>query len=44
MGRKKISFRDLFDSFDTDHDNMVSLAEFSRGLTSIINIAIPFAD
>lgn len=28
MGKQKVSFRALFDYFDTDNDNMVSLAEF----------------
>jgi hypothetical protein len=28
MARRKISFRSLFDLFDTDGDNMVSLVEF----------------
>jgi Ca2+-binding EF-hand superfamily protein len=44
MGKKKISYRDLFDKFDTDNDNMVSLAEFTLGLTSILTIAAPFAE
>ena len=44
MGKKKISYRDLFDKFDTDHDNMVSLAEFTLGLTSMLTIAAPFAE
>ena len=44
MGNKKISYRDLFDRFDTDHDNMVSLAEFTLGITSMLSIAAPFAE
>jgi Ca2+-binding EF-hand superfamily protein len=44
MGKKKISYRDLFDKFDTDHDNMVSLAEFTLGVTSMLSIAAPFAE
>jgi Ca2+-binding EF-hand superfamily protein len=44
MGNKKISYRDLFDKFDTDHDNMVSLAEFTLGITSMLSIAAPFAE
>lgn len=44
MGNKKISYRDLFDNFDTDRDNMVSLAEFTLGITSMLSIAAPFAE
>lgn len=33
MGKNKISYKVLFDNLDADHDNMVSLAEFTRGLT-----------
>jgi len=44
MGKKKISYRDLFDKFDTNGDNMVSLAEFTQGFTSMINIAAPYAE
>ena len=44
MGKNKISYRDLFDKFDTDHDNMVSLAEFTNGVTSLLSIAAPFAE
>ena len=44
MGNKKISYRDLFDKFDTDRDNRVSLAEFTLGITSMLSIAAPFAE
>ncbi len=32
IGKNKTSFRAVFDSFDTNKDNMVSLAEFKRGI------------
>ena len=44
MGKQKISYKDLFAKFDSDKDNMVSLAEFVGGITSVITIALPFAE
>lgn len=44
MARQKITYKDLFSKFDSDKDNMISLAEFVRGITSVITIALPFAE
>ena len=41
LGKKKITYRDCFDLFDTDKDNMVSYAEFSRGLNSVVILSGP---
>ena len=39
LGRQRITYRDCFDKCDTDKDNMVSCAEFSRGLSSMLTLA-----
>ena len=44
MGKLKLTYKDLFAKFDSDKDNMVSLAEFVSGITSVITIALPFAE
>ena len=44
MGKQKITYKDLFAKFDSDKDNMVSLAEFISGITSVVTIALPFAE
>jgi len=36
MNSKQISYKKLFENFDVNNDQMVSLAEFVRGLTSIL--------
>lgn len=41
MSKSKISFRALFDSFDTNKDNMVSLVEFKRGMTDLMQLSGP---
>jgi len=44
MARRKISFRSLFDLFDTDGDNMVSLVEFQRGLQQVCSLSGPIVE
>jgi len=44
MARRKISFRSLFDHFDTDGDNMVSLVEFKRGLQQVCSLSDPIVE
>jgi len=36
MNSKQISYKKLFENFDVNNDQMVSLAEFVRGLTTIL--------
>lgn len=44
MNRQKLSFRAMFDLLDTDKDNMVSLAEFLRGLAKVISLSAPIVE
>lgn len=41
MYRKQITYGECFDICDSNKDNMVSYAEFSRGLSSVLTIALP---
>lgn len=41
LALKKMSFRGTFEKFDTNRDNMVSYAEFSRGLSSLVKLSQP---
>eukprot|EP00352_Strombidinopsis_acuminata_P000755 CAMPEP_0176339896 /NCGR_PEP_ID=MMETSP0126-20121128/1127_1 /TAXON_ID=141414 ORGANISM="Strombidinopsis acuminatum, Strain SPMC142" /NCGR_SAMPLE_ID=MMETSP0126 /ASSEMBLY_ACC=CAM_ASM_000229 /LENGTH=179 /DNA_ID=CAMNT_0017683753 /DNA_START=1701 /DNA_END=2240 /DNA_ORIENTATION=- len=41
LALKKMSFRGTFEKFDTNKDNMVSYAEFSRGLSSLVKLSQP---
>ena len=44
MAEKNISYKNLFENFDANNDNMVSLAEFVRGVAYMLSIAVPFAE
>lgn len=44
MGLKKVSYHALFGMIDTNKDNMVSLAEFKRGLQDLINLSGPVVE
>ena len=44
MGKKEISYKKLFEMFDVDKDNMVSLSEFQRGLNQLIQLSGPVVE
>ena len=44
MAEKNISYKNLYENFDANNDNMVSLAEFVRGVAYMLSIAVPFAE
>jgi Ca2+-binding EF-hand superfamily protein len=39
LGQKKLQYREVFDLFDVDRDQMVSYAEFSRGIDDILTLS-----
>lgn len=39
-----MTYRECFDLFDTDKDNMVSYTEFARGLTSVVPLSQPVVE
>ena len=41
---KRMQYRDAFDKFDLDKDNMVSFAEFNRGLAEVIPLSVPVTE
>jgi len=41
LATRKLQYREVFDLFDQNKDNMVSYAEFSRGLIQIIPLSQP---
>jgi Ca2+-binding EF-hand superfamily protein len=44
LAAKKLQYREVFDMLDRDKDNMVSYAEFSRGLDEIIQLSEPIKE
>lgn len=44
MTKHKLSFRALFDSMDTDSNNLVSLPEFQSGLSKVISLSAPIVE
>jgi len=38
---KRMQYRDAFQKFDLDKDNMVSFAEFNRGMADVVNLSVP---
>jgi Ca2+-binding EF-hand superfamily protein len=38
---KRMQYRDAFNKFDIDKDNMVSFAEFNRGMVDVCDLSVP---
>jgi len=41
LGHKKLQYREVFDIFDRDKDQMVSYSEFARGIDDILTLSQP---